>query len=758
MINRLFIWISTWLILLGYQITLAVPNPTDADMVLLISRRKDAIIRDNYNHNNAVQWKSSMNSAGYWTAIDYTVGCDARNANWPAITHLQRTVTLASAYAMNTVGNSSYLQKAKAGLQYWITNDYTELECMTWGGRDDRKCPCGTPGFWNKNWFPNTISVPKAIGNICLLLKDNLSTQQLNSCTAIQTRAFDRVLNLSPNESTMTGANLLDVASLGITLGLQTNNSVIVQQAIDIIYGAVIINPTVAADGIQSDGSFMQHAGLLYNGNYGKDFINDLLSVFIETKDTTLIPPTAVENTFAHLLAGTEWMIMANLNSPKASKLMWQYSTIGRMVSFKYSDNQASGGVAINVDKIIESADDWIEEEKMDKITDRLVSTPENANQGNLVGTRYFYDADYLVHRAPNYITTLKMYSSRTVNSECVNTQNPYGFHLSDGNIYNYLVGDEYIDVFGAWNWELIPGITTDYGGTKLHCGIKRQKGLRSFVGGATDLNMGIAVMDFVNPLNENLSFKKTFFFFPSGYAVQIGPTESKNTTAQLVTVLDQRRRNGHIFVDGVLRNTNTTYATLGSKSIWHDSVGYYFPTKEPLFVDSRPRNASWEDIGISSGNDTQQLWTSYIKHATTNTTGLLTQYIVQPGISHTDFHLNVNNNAIPIALDFRASLPQVNAAYSEVDNTIAIAFWTAGVYDTPWKSTSITSDTPCILMFREMTPNVYRLTVSNPTQLPESNTIKLRLTVGTITKTVTYNFPTDNYAGKQLTKTITYI
>ena len=349
----------------------------------------------------------------------------------------------------------------------------------------------------------------------------------------------------------------------------------------------------------------------------------------------------------------------------------------------------------------------------------------------------------------------MKMYSTRTINSECLNNQNPYGFHLSDGAIYNYLTGDEYVDTFGAYDWNLIPGITNDYGGTPLVCTQVKKKGKKAFVGGATDQNTGIAVMDYLNPSNGNLAFKKTVFFFPSGYAVQIGPVTSKNATAPLITVLDQRRRNGDIYVAGKLKNTDTTYATAKSNSIWHDRIGYYFPTSEVLYVNSKPKASDWSEIGISAGNETQQLWTSYIKHSTTTTTGLLTQYVVQPDISASTFNSNVAAGSIPIALAFSSSSPQVNAAYSAADKSIAAAFWTAGTYATPWNSVTITTDKACIFTFRETTTGTYRLTVSDPTQLLE--TVKLTIKVGTVSKSTTVTLPTGVKAGKSVVKSMVY-
>ena len=71
--------------------------------------------------------------------------------------------------------------------------------------------------------------------------------------------------------SSITGANTLDIASVGIDLALLTVNQSLLEDAFSRIHNEVIVENTTTADGIRPDGSFGQHTGLLYNGNYGKD-------------------------------------------------------------------------------------------------------------------------------------------------------------------------------------------------------------------------------------------------------------------------------------------------------------------------------------------------------------------------------------------------------------------------------------------------------------------------------------------------------
>lgn len=81
-------------------------------------------------------------------------------------------------------------------------------------------------------------------------------------------RAYDTFYE---GKSFLTGANILDVANIGVGLALLTSNSTLIAEAYGRINAEVIIQPGVLVDGIKPDGSFSQHSGLLYNGNYGKD-------------------------------------------------------------------------------------------------------------------------------------------------------------------------------------------------------------------------------------------------------------------------------------------------------------------------------------------------------------------------------------------------------------------------------------------------------------------------------------------------------
>ena len=84
---------------------------------------------------------------------------------------------------------------------------------------------------------------------------------------------------------------------------------------------------------------------------------------------------------------------------------------------------------------------------------------------------------------------------------------------MSDGTLYTYLDGTEYSDIAGAWDWNHIPGITTNYAATKLSCSHTQFSSDQAFVGGASDGKIGAAAMRYKNPATDSLSFQKAWFF-----------------------------------------------------------------------------------------------------------------------------------------------------------------------------------------------------------------------------------------------------
>lgn len=79
---------------------------------------------------------------------------------------------------------------------------------------------------------------------------------------------FDHYIN---GVGYLTGANTLDVAKIGLDQGLRVMNVSLITNAYARVHQEVVVQSAVSSDGIRPDGSFGQHNGIIYNGNYGKD-------------------------------------------------------------------------------------------------------------------------------------------------------------------------------------------------------------------------------------------------------------------------------------------------------------------------------------------------------------------------------------------------------------------------------------------------------------------------------------------------------
>ena len=164
------------------------------------------------------------------------------------------------------INDTTVLNATSRAMDWWFAHDFTEPGCLTNGGKGS--CPCGTPGLWNPNWFANVIGAPALVGDACLLLGPALTDAQRANCSRVLGRAFG---TFGSSQGFLAGANILDIAKVGIAGGLLAGNASMVADGYARMHKEVVEHDQLQADGIRGDGSFGQHQGIIYNGNYGKD-------------------------------------------------------------------------------------------------------------------------------------------------------------------------------------------------------------------------------------------------------------------------------------------------------------------------------------------------------------------------------------------------------------------------------------------------------------------------------------------------------
>ncbi|KAG6879278.1 hypothetical protein C0992_003882 [Termitomyces sp. T32_za158] len=151
-------------------------------------------------------------------------------------------------------GDTQLRAAISSAMNFWFSQDFTIPACLDSGGTT--ACPCSTPGFWNQNWNSNIILIPTWVGQVCLLLENSLTASEQSSCALMTGRAYNTFQTGINGVSAITGANTLDIASIGIDLGLSTSNISLVSDAYARVHAELVIKDGIKADGIRADGSF----------------------------------------------------------------------------------------------------------------------------------------------------------------------------------------------------------------------------------------------------------------------------------------------------------------------------------------------------------------------------------------------------------------------------------------------------------------------------------------------------------------------
>lgn len=123
------------------------------------------------------------------------------------------------------------------------------------------------------------------------------------------------------------------------------------------------------------------------------------------------------------------------------------------MCSLRIEISRATGSIKIDLATVGTLGRQWNSKPLID-FEKRLSKPTTDANAGSLVGNRMFYTNDYMVcfsitsiliatditvqvHRGRNYVSTIKMWSTRTRHTECTNSQNVSTTHRPSSDCFN---------------------------------------------------------------------------------------------------------------------------------------------------------------------------------------------------------------------------------------------------------------------------------------------------------------------------------
>jgi chondroitin AC lyase len=612
----------------------------------------------------ATRYVGSMRADGTWPDIDYQ---DQERAFWKTEIHLQRVLQISKACRLTKEPDERLQNATAAALNWWLEHDPK-----------------------NPNWWFNEIGIPQLMGEIGILLRPRLTPQQRDKISQIMQRG---------KWTTRTGQNLVWLTSIQVMRGLIENAPDTIDQAYKRMYEEIRVEP-IGKEGIQADFSFHQHGSQFYSGGYGLGFGNDVSRFVALARGTRYqIPADKMKILESYLLDGQQWMIRGQV---------FDYSAVGReltragklAVIRDWGRGPISpAGAAYGLENSLEMlADmDTPRRKEFERFASRLRGEP---NAKPLSGNRYFWCSDYMAHHRPEFFVSIRMFSDRLLNTEIVNNEGRKSHHLADGATYIYRSGDEYRDIFPAWDWTKVPGTTAIQ--TPLEQLDPKQyirvKGETSFVGGVSDGQVGLAAMDLKR---GPLAAKKAWLCLDDA-VVFMGAGITCTDPVDVVTTVNQ------CLLNGVAQNSED------GRSIRHDGIGYVFADSANVQLKTGAQRGSWADIGAgAAGEVSKDLMLLYIDHGR-SPRGATYQYVIS-------FRGKPDIRVL-------SNTPTLQAASG--GDVIGAVFWEPGKLQA--NGVDLEVDQACLVLARKM-DGEWRATLSNPTQKPLMVKVKLNGSTKTV-------------------------
>ena len=419
----------------------------------------------------AAKLLSLQKEDGSFSDIDYRD--DSRGVWTPAI-HCFRIQRLSIRY--RRTGDIAALDAALRALRFWCGNTPV--------------CP---------NWWHNEIGCPRLLAPAFLLLKDELTTGELEACLKLLDAA--RIGN--------TGQNRVWLAGIVLMRGLLGGDDMSVREAQAVLAGEASFGEPGA--GVRTDWSFQQHGRQLQFGNYGLSYAVSLSWWASVLEDTPLA------------FSDRQKLFLKDYVSKGLGQMVYQgffdMNACGRQLFVN-----AQRGKAICA---LQAAE-------------RLgVEIPQRS------GGIYYPCSDFAVYRGDGWYASLRMQSRFVKGYECTNGENAQGYFSADGCLLTRSRGDEYENIASLWNWKHIPGVTSWDDGGPVSATPPCEDNENPVYNDAphplcrmygNDMAIGMLYQ------RDGLCARKAWFFF-SGGVVCLTAGICCERDVQVVTCVDQRYR-----------------------------------------------------------------------------------------------------------------------------------------------------------------------------------------------------------------------
>jgi hyaluronate lyase len=657
----------------------------------------------NYLINNAGSASSvAANANSLWSSMDTSpgrtdvwsylpLGSNSANLN----TTYSQLEQMALAYAMpgsSLQGNVSLALAIKGGLDFVSTNYYTPTT-SEYG-----------------NWYDWEIGSPQALNNAAVLMYPALVPLELTNYV----NSENHYAPGSPAATFgwMTGANTSDKVLVALLCGILCKN------AGQLTEGQTNLSPVflyvTSSDGFYTDGSFVFHGNIAYNGHYGLVLLGDIPKIVLLLKGSAWqITDPNLTNVYNWVSKSFEPFVYDNamMDMVRGRIVSWSYETEANDAGGAYS--AASQIAEFAPLSVAQSLNNWV----------NSPSVPS--------GQFHFADNDRVVAIRNSFAFGLSMSSSRIANYESINSGNLHGWFTGSGMTYLYISNNVETQYSGDF-WPTVdpyhlPGTTCEMAAQGNSANEAKTTG-QPWAGGAQVKNTyGVAGMS-LHGLSTTLYAKKSWFMLDDEM-VCLGAGITSGDSSEVDTTAENRRLGNPITSSFTFNGTNVTPAVGWSSTLpstqasWCSlggTGGYYFPVgNSNLQAAITANTGSWSQInsgdsGTSYTDDYLKIWYNHGGLPVNATYS----YVILPTMNT----MSVSNYALNPDITIITNTPFVQAVKKSSLGVVAANFWTNGTAS----ADLLTVKGQASVITMENTNGIY-IGISDPTQT-NNNSITVTL------------------------------
>jgi len=608
----------------------------------------------------------SQQTNGSWKDIQYA---DSARSNWDPTNHVSRLLYLSRAYITPT--SKFYQQKEVSevlhlGINYWF-----------------RVKPVCT------NWWYNQIGVPRFMGLVFLFIEKELTENEKSEAVTVLNNAGFR----------MTGQNKVWLAGNVLLKALLINDEKLATQARDTIASEIY---TTTKEGIQPDYSFHQHGPQQQFGNYGLAFISSMAYYANVFGETPLAFSTSQMNILRnYVVDGENWVVWRGFMDVSAcNRQLFKQAQVGKALTLCVALNQLKQADSKNL-----------------AVYDDILK--RNLKPGILVEkpiSKHFWRSDLTVFRSEDNYISVRSCSPRVRGTEFTNNENKKGHFISDGCTILMRKGNEYSDIFPIWDWNRLPGVTAPImESVKPQPKTDNYRNPNAFVGGLTHNNSGISTFH----LDRNAVDAKKSWFYLNDMLVCLGTNIETKSGKEIITGVNQCLQKGEGIItlnDGKTISTNDTLINSRKiSSVWHDSIGYFFPENQSTALSLKTQTGNWHQIADPYSTDkiSGRVFKLWLNHGMNATAYPRYEYVVLPSVSQAKLKEFIEKPSLEIL----ANRSDIQAVKLKSNAVFQFVFHKPSRIHTFSNSDFIEAKTPGLIQLESDRSTNMIITVADPTQ-----------------------------------------